>query len=167
MSKRVEESINFVQPIVDAFLMEGYFQYLPPCLCETADEYGGLEYGTCISSESCQGGCPWTTEVSQKVMGKYDGLTIESTDSIHFLEEEHPSCHLPHIHKSATMANTNNGNPGDEDTPPLCVKPEGCVLVVTTVTEPSYDNSGEVDVWSCTFLSMNLTLASYRYRRRS
>jgi hypothetical protein len=32
---RVEESTAFVQPLTDAFLMESYQQYLPPCYCET------------------------------------------------------------------------------------------------------------------------------------
>lgn len=36
---RVGESAAFVQPIVDALLMEGYAEFLPPCLCEEPDEY--------------------------------------------------------------------------------------------------------------------------------
>ena len=44
---RVKETVEFVKPITEALLIEGYEQFLPPCYCETEDEYGGLQYGTC------------------------------------------------------------------------------------------------------------------------
>jgi hypothetical protein len=39
LAARSAASAAFVQPVVDAFLMEGYAEYLPPCLCEEPDEY--------------------------------------------------------------------------------------------------------------------------------
>lgn len=165
LSSRVDETITFAKPITDAFLMEGYFQYLPPCFCETTDEYGGAQFGTCESTPSCNGGCPWMSQYGQAIMGGVSliNATIKNTDSIHIVTEEKPSCHLPHIHKSQFRAtNPNWANPGsikkDEKTndwnpytPPLCDSPDGCELTLTSVTEPSYLNSGEVDLWRLHF----------------
>lgn len=158
VSDRVQESTKFTQPIVDAFKMEGYFQYLPPCYCETKDEYGYSEYGTCESTAACNGGTPWTGQYAQPLMGAYKGLTIKATDSIHIVTEEKPSCHLPHIHESQVRHNEPNwANPGSTEEkyqdlyPPLCDSPEGCTLTLNTITEPYYENSGEFDIWRIHF----------------
>lgn len=177
LSKRVEDSIKFAQPIIDAFLLEGNYNYNRPCYCETKDEFGGLQFGTCVSSPSCNGGSDWTSLYAQPIMGKADGVTVKNVDSIHIVTEENPSCHLPHIHSSQYRANEIPwGNPGniqkDEKTtdwnpyvPPLCDKPKGCVLSLTSVTEPIYDNSGEIDIFRFhfqlnTFDTGNLPLAA-------
>lgn len=112
------------------------------------DEYGGLQYGTCVSTATCTGGVQWTTEYAQKVMAgltdpRVSGLSIKSADSIHHVTEEDPSCHLPHIHGNPD----DTANPGHGTTPPLCASPSKCKLDITTVTEHVYDNSGEVDIW--------------------
>lgn len=160
LSKRVEESTAFVKPLVDALKMEGYFQFLPPCYCESLDEYGGAQFGTCESTVSCNGGTPWTGLYSQPIMGKHPGLAINAVDSIHVVTEEKPSCHLPHIHQSQYAKNEPNwANPGSQEEtkddlkfPPLCPKgPDGCELSLTTVTEPYYENSGEFDIWRIHF----------------
>merc|ERR1719453_732971 len=150
VTARVEESTAFIQPLTDAFMMEGYEQFLPPCYCETEDEYGGLQYGTCVDTPSCNGGVTWTEQYSQVIMGglndpRVAGLEIQAVDSIHFVTEEDPSCHLPHIHGNPV----DNANPGSdsEDTPPICENPSGCTLDLTTVTQHLYKNSGEVDIW--------------------
>ena len=98
VTDRVSESTKFLKPLVDAFLMEGYVSFLPPCYCETPDEYGYLQYGTCATTASCLGGVPWTGEYAQTVMGGLPSINIVATDSIHLVTEEKPSCHLPHIH---------------------------------------------------------------------
>lgn len=149
VEQRVQESTEFVQPIIDAFVMEGYSGFLPPCYCETKDEYGGMEYGTCTGDATCQGGVPWTEQVAQPYMAGVtlqQNLTITVRDSIHRVTEEKPSCHLPHIHKSQYSANTNpNANPGNGQFDVLCTEdqlrsPEGCALDVTSVTQPFYGN---------------------------
>eukprot|EP00604_Paraphysomonas_vestita_P003231 CAMPEP_0174821450 /NCGR_PEP_ID=MMETSP1107-20130205/8139_1 /TAXON_ID=36770 /ORGANISM="Paraphysomonas vestita, Strain GFlagA" /LENGTH=380 /DNA_ID=CAMNT_0016038471 /DNA_START=298 /DNA_END=1437 /DNA_ORIENTATION=+ len=152
LKNRVAESQKFVQSITDSLIMESYEQFLPPCYCETPDEYGGLQYGTCQSTPTCTGGVKWTTEVSQVHMAGVDlkevkGLTITGADSIHFVTEEDPSCHLPHIHGNPV----DNANPGSEGIPPICTSPDGCVLNITTVTQHLYHNSGEVDIWRLHF----------------
>jgi len=152
LAARVKESTAFVQPITDSLIMEGYEQFLPPCYCEAEDEYGGLQYGTCESTPSCNGGTPWTGEYSQIIMAGLDeeevkGLSIKATDTIHLVTEEKPSCHLPHIHGN----DVDNVNPGENDVPALCESPSGCELELTTVTQHSYENSGEVDIWRAHF----------------
>jgi hypothetical protein len=145
---RVTGSTAVMQPIVDALLMESYQQFLPPCYCENKDEYGYLQYGTCPDTPTCYGGLKWTTEQAQKIMAglkdpHVQGLQIVSTDSMHLVTEEQPSCHLPHIHGNPD----NSANPGSNGTPPLCPSPVGCTLNITTVTEQIYENGGELDVW--------------------
>lgn len=76
------------------------------------------------------------------------GLIINSTDSIHFVTEENPSCHLPHIHGNDTDS---AANPGNGNSPPICDSPDGCKLDITTVTQHLYDQSGEVDLWRIHF----------------
>jgi len=157
LTSRVKESTAFVQPITDAFIMESYQQFLPPCYCEAVDEYGGLEYGTCESTPTCTGGVKWTQEYAQKTMGGITeqavaGLSIVDADSIHLVTEEDPSCHLPHIHGNPV----DNANPGNGDTPPICSSPSGCELNITTVTQHVYDNSGEVDIWRLHFQLENM-----------
>jgi hypothetical protein len=87
LKNRVKESQEFTQPIVDALNMESYEMFLPPCYCETPDEYGGKpEYGTCVSMPNCTGGCEWTSQYSQMIMSgvldhdEVSGLTINNTD---------------------------------------------------------------------------------------
>jgi hypothetical protein len=76
---------------------------------------------------------PWT--YSQGVTGLgVSGLSLDATDSFHYVTEEHPSCHLPHIHGSTY----NNANPGNGNSPPLCPSPNPCHLTITTVTEAFY-----------------------------
>lgn len=162
---RVDESIKFTQPITDALLMEGYEQFLPPCYCETEDEYGGLQYGTCVDTPSCNGGVDWTSLYSQVIMAGLNNpevanLKIIATDSIHLVTEEKPSCHLPHIHGGGE-SREDNTNPGDGITPPLCQSPHyNCTLNITTVTQHVYENSGEVDIWRFHF-SLNFTDTGY------
>lgn len=122
------------------------------CLSLRQDEYGYLQYGTCVSTPSCTGGVQWTSQYSQNIMAGLNdpavkGLKVVSTDSTHLVTEENPSCHLPHIHGNAV----DSANPGNGETPPICASPSGCTLDITTVTQHVYDNSGEVDIWRAHF----------------
>ena len=153
---RVQEAKSFLQPIVDSLLMEGYEAFLPPCMCEDKDEYGGLQYATCESKPHCNGGVRWTGEFSQQIMAGLKepakesavaGLSMHAVDSIHLVTEEKPSCHLPHIHGNPV----DNLNPGNGKAPPICENHKGCTLELNTVTQPVYDNSGQVDIWRAEF----------------
>lgn len=138
IDSRVAASSELVTPIINSLLMEGYWNFLPPCLCEAIDEYGAREYGTCISKPNCTGGCPWTSQFSQAIMGSgYEGLGINVTDSFHYVSEEHPSCHLPHIHGNSDP----DANPGSERYPSICKTPINCELNISTVTEAFYKSS--------------------------
>lgn len=147
---RVTETTKFVEPITNAFLMEGYEQFLPACYCESVDEYGGLRFGTCTSTPSCNGGVRWTGEFSQVLMGGLEDVQIIATDSIHRVTETDPDCHHPHIHGGEDRED--NANPGNGKYPPICETPDSnCVLNITTITEHVYDNGGEVDIWRIHF----------------
>jgi len=148
IESRAATSTAAMKPITDSLELESYTHFLPPCYCETEDEYGYLEYGTCLSSPNCSGGVRWTEQVSMDSMaGASDlGIIVQNTDSIHLVTEERPSCHLPHIHGNPV----NNANPGNGDTPPICelsVTEAGqCTLVLTSVTQPLYKNDGMKDL---------------------
>jgi len=151
ISQRVAESTQFVQPIVDGLLMEGYEQFLPACYCETEDEYGYPRFGTCVSTPACNGGVRWTAEYSQPLMGALSdrGVRVVATDSIHRVTETDPDCHHPHVHGAE---GANNANPGDGTTPPICDAPnDSCMLNITTITEHVYHSGGEVDIWRIHF----------------
>mmetsp|Transcript_3814 Transcript_3814/g.5919 ORF Transcript_3814/g.5919 Transcript_3814/m.5919 type:complete len:579 (+) Transcript_3814:59-1795(+) len=158
---RVKESTTFTQPIVDAFNMEAYHQFLPPCLCEAKDEYGYMEYGTCQSNATCTGGTPWTAKAQQILGGGLEGLEMTVVDSSHIVTEERPSCHLPHIHGNLTDS---AANPGNGKSPPLCDSPKGCTLNITTVTQQMYQSAGEFDWWRIHF---NLSSADTGYLMES
>ena len=98
------------------YSQEAYANFLPPCYCETPDEYvsillnistrvfspknqtalntryGYLEYGTCVDYANCSGGVPWTTQYSMLLMSNADelGISVTNTDSIHLVTEESP-----------------------------------------------------------------------------
>jgi len=155
MKKRVDEAKEKTGNIREAFLMEGYVQFLPPCFCEAVDEYGGLQYGTCVTNSSCLGGVQWTSHAQEIMAGTANtNININSTDSIHLVTEERPSCHLPHIHGGGAERK-DNSNPGADDgenTPPICDGEESeCLLSLSTVTQQVYQNSGELDLWRLRF----------------
>eukprot|EP00471_Norrisiella_sphaerica_P009355 CAMPEP_0184501294 /NCGR_PEP_ID=MMETSP0113_2-20130426/47233_1 /TAXON_ID=91329 /ORGANISM="Norrisiella sphaerica, Strain BC52" /LENGTH=535 /DNA_ID=CAMNT_0026890009 /DNA_START=150 /DNA_END=1754 /DNA_ORIENTATION=- len=147
VKRLVDSTFEVVSPIIEAFKMEAYHQFLPPCFCETEDEYGYRQYGTCVSNATCTGGTPWT-EVAQKIIGGgLPGLKMEVVDSSHIVTEENPSCHLPHIHGNPHP----DANPGNGKAPPICRNPKECELKVTTVTQQVYKNFGEFDLWRFRF----------------
>ena len=156
LNSRVDATKNFIAPIVDALLLEGYHQFKPPCYCEEPDEYGGLEYGTCPQMPGCTASAPWTQVGQQIIAGMPDsngkGLKVAATDSQHIVTEEDPSCHLPHIHAGEEFGKTTpnsvaSANPGNGDSDPLCASPEECTLTVNTITQLMYESGSEFDFW--------------------
>lgn len=140
VAKRVEESTQFVQPLVDALITESYEQFLPPCYCDAKDEYGTTTFATCESTPSCTGGATWTDVYAQPIiagltMPEVAGLSIASVDTM----QPTSSSHAPHIHGGEDRKSSEN--PGDGNTPPLCAQPSGCKLDITTVTEHKYDQN--------------------------
>lgn len=143
VASRVDESTQYVQPLVDALLAESYEQFLPPCYCEAKDEYGTTTFATCESTPACTGGATWTDTYAQPIIaGLSDdpsspvaGLKLASVDTM----QKMSSNHEPHIHGGENRAS--DENPGDSNTPPLCVSPNKCTLDVSTVTEHTYDEN--------------------------
>jgi hypothetical protein len=142
LSSRVAESTTFVQPIVDSLLMESYENFLPPCYCDAVDEYGTKTFATCESTPSCTGGATWTDIYAQDILA---GLSSEAVDGLEILSidtmQPTSSNHEPHIHGGQDRKS--GQNPGDGKTPPLCEKPLGCKLDITTVTEHKYDENAK------------------------
>eukprot|EP00051_Salpingoeca_urceolata_P027436 m.481480 g.481480 ORF g.481480 m.481480 type:complete len:651 (+) comp22179_c0_seq1:58-2010(+) len=138
----VKNTSTLVGPVIESLNMEGYSNFLPPCYCESKDEFGKLEYGTCQNTPSCRGSVPWTEQTSQRIVAGVDtlpGLQVTVADSIHLVTEEKPSCHLPFIH-SSQYSNVSDPNdiPGNGKFPPLCQHNQSCTLHITTVTQPVY-----------------------------
>ena len=138
LSHRVDESTAFVQPIVDALIMESYENFLPPCYCDAEDEYGTTTFATCDSTPSCTGGASWTDVYAQPILAglsseAVSGLSVSTVDTM----QPTSSNHAPHIHGGENRES--NDNPGDGVTPPLCESPSDCNLDITTVTEHKYN----------------------------
>jgi hypothetical protein len=159
LESRLEESLMVMQPQIDTLLMEGFHQFNPPCYCETKDEYGGLEYGTCAQQPGCTASCPWTQQGQQIMFSGTKGLQSNAVDSQHVVTEEHPSCHLPFIHsgmdrntgtKKANPGSSNNPGNGKDESPPLCTDSASCSLEGTTVTQVIYESGSEYDIWRIT-----------------
>eukprot|EP01099_Mayorella_cantabrigiensis_P001012 TRINITY_DN1421_c0_g1_i7.p1 TRINITY_DN1421_c0_g1~~TRINITY_DN1421_c0_g1_i7.p1 ORF type:complete len:389 (+),score=89.82 TRINITY_DN1421_c0_g1_i7:24-1190(+) len=73
LSSRLQQTRTFINPILDAFQLEGYHNFRPPCLCQN---------DTCDPAPNCTAGCPWTNQISQPTMGSgLNGLTINNRDS--------------------------------------------------------------------------------------
>jgi len=157
LDKRMGSTAALVKPIVEALQLEGYHQFLPPCYCEAVDEYGGLQYGTCPEQPGCQANAPWTQQAQQIMAGTTTGTTTVTKDSQHEVTEDHPSCHLPHVHDGTdssgkTKSNTEpSANPGHNgSTPALCDDYTTCTLDITTVTQLVYQSGSEWDIWRFT-----------------
>ena len=120
LQSRLDETLTFINPILNALHYEGYHNFRPPCLCPE---------DTCEPSPTCTAGSPFTNEVSQVVMGSgLDGVTIKNTDSFHDVWETEPTVHLPKVLNS-------------------CATPEGCTLETTTITQAVYHTGEDLEVW--------------------
>jgi hypothetical protein len=142
ISSRVQESSALVQPLVDALITESYENFLPPCYCDSKDEYGTTAFATCASTPACTGGAAWTDLYAQPLLAGLSsspavaGLKLSSVDTM----QPTSSTHAPHI-PGGGESRKSTENPGDGNTPPLCAKPSECTLDVTTVTEHKYDQN--------------------------
>lgn len=127
--QRVQETREFVQPIITALQLEGYHNFLPPCLCPD---------DTCVSiAGNCTGGCPFTATVSQATMavGGLEGLTVDNTDSFHDVWETEPTVHLPDIKNTCPDGHDPNNGHG------------GCKLQTTTITQGVYHTGEDLEIW--------------------
>lgn len=168
LDERQQQSLSLMQPLIDALNLEGYHQFKPPCYCETKDEFGGLEYGTCAEKKHCWGASKWTETASAIMGGGNDysttgikDLTVKGANSQHIVTEEDPSCHLPFIHSgeykgTLTKHTEPSSNPGNGKSPPLCDAPNGCQLDITTVTQVMYHSGSEMDIWRLVFGNDNI-----------
>lgn len=119
LATRLDQTLTFVNPIIEALNLEGYHNFRPPCLCNTDN---------CDISPDCNALCPWTDLVSQRTMGDgLEGLTINNRDSQHDVWETNP-VHLPVV--------LNN-----------CTSPDGCILSTQTVTQVTYHTGEDLEIW--------------------
>lgn len=124
IKKRLQETSDFISPIINSLLYEGYHNFKPPCLCKS---------DICEPSDNCTAACQFTMDVSQKTMGtgSLDGLKIITTDSFHDVWETNPD-HFAHIYNSCTKKELDSGN---------------CVLNISTVTQGAYHTGEDLEIW--------------------
>ena len=79
---------TFVQPLVEAYFEEGFYNFLPPCYDNPP-------------SASCTTGCPWT-ETAQVIMSGLNESTVMVTDAFHPVSQLFPVYHHPKILNSCT-----------------------------------------------------------------
>jgi hypothetical protein len=78
----VNDTGMFIQPLLKAYEMEGFYHFIPPCYDQTP-------------SAKCNVGCPWT-ETAQQIMGGVDPDKIHVSDAFHPVDQINP-IHLPHV----------------------------------------------------------------------
>ena len=120
LGQRLSETQDFIKPILDALHYEGYHNFRPPCLCPT---------DICEPMPNCTALCPFTSAVSQVMMGSgLEGLTVNNSDSFHDVWETQPTVHLPSVKNS-------------------CSSPSGCTLQTTTITQAVYHTGEDLEIW--------------------
>lgn len=82
LSTAVQKAGNFFQPIIDAYELEGFYNFKPPCYDNPP-------------SPACTAGCPWS-QYAQQVMGGLTRVKLIDTDAFHPVSQINP-IHLPHV----------------------------------------------------------------------
>ena len=82
LSTAVQTAGKFFQPLIDAYELEGFYNFNPPC-------YDNLP------SPACTAGCPWS-QYAQQVMGGLTHAKLIDMDAFHPVSQINP-IHLPHI----------------------------------------------------------------------
>lgn len=83
LGSHVQHTSEFLQPLIDAYLLEGSYQFKPPCNEKPPDS-------------SCWIGCGWT-ERAMLIMAELKDVKINDTDSFHPASEIFPAIHHPKI----------------------------------------------------------------------
>ena len=79
----VEATGSFVKPLISAYQLEGFYNFLPPCYDKEPTPY-------------CNVGCPWTERAQQIMGGLPQGPSLVDKDAIHPDWQITP-IHLPHV----------------------------------------------------------------------
>lgn len=83
----VQKTGDFFQPIINAYELEGFYNFKPPCYDNPP-------------SPACTTGCPWS-QYAQQVMGKLTSAKLNDTDAFHpVVQLSHQ--YFPHILNNCT-----------------------------------------------------------------
>ena len=82
LSHAIQNTDNFLKPIIAAYELEGFYNFKKPCYDDAP-------------SPACTLGCPWT-ERAQQTMGGLRVAHLNDTDTFHPVWQINP-IHLPHI----------------------------------------------------------------------
>ena len=74
---------SFVKPLITAYQMEGFYNFLPPCYDQTPGPY-------------CTTGCSWTEQAQVIMGGLPQGPGLIDKDAFHPVYQINP-VHLPHV----------------------------------------------------------------------
>ena len=72
ISQASANTVTMVTPLITAFKMEGFNQFLQPCYCAPLN---------CVGNSTCLAGCPWTEQFSQRTMSALDDSSAPVDDS--------------------------------------------------------------------------------------
>jgi len=136
LRRRLHETFAFIKPIISALKLEGYHNFRPPCLCKQV---------VCKPQSTCTAGCPYSSEVSQKIMGEggLKGLLIENFDSFHNISESQPDAYLPAVNN--TCDHRVEG---------------GCTLYMNSVTQGVYHMEGDTGLFPISAIELRSKLVS-------
>ena len=79
----VEATGSLVKPLINAYQLEGFYNFLPPCYDKKPNSY-------------CTVGCPWTEKGQQIMGGLPQGPSLIDKDAFHPVWQVTP-IHLPHV----------------------------------------------------------------------
>ena len=79
----VEATGSLVKPLINAYQLEGFYNFLPPCYDKMPSPY-------------CTVGCPWTEKGQQIMGGLPQGPSLIDKDAFHPVWQITP-IHLPHV----------------------------------------------------------------------
>lgn len=135
LAKEVAATNATLAPLIASALLEGNPNYKTPCnsdlLCPGCPVYPrfpeGLQNGT--NPAGCFCGTPWVEEVAQRAMAPslQDEVQWVTEDAIHSMSDINPF-HLPHVWS-----------------PNCTLGQEGCIINVTTVSNPVYNGFSSFD----------------------
>ena len=88
LSNAVKSTGEYLQPLIDAYILEGSYQFKPPCYDNSP-------------SPACQVGCSWT-EIAMTIMAEPIIAHINDTDGFHPASEIFPAIHHPKINSKCS-----------------------------------------------------------------
>lgn len=133
LSAKLAATAPLLEPLIEALEQEAFPHFKPACnsdypmpACPAYPRYPSKQQGDAPQT-GCTCGTPWSVTAQRLMAGLPDYVTVASVDAVHSVSDVTP-VHLPHIWSE-----------------PCADEKSGCVINVTTVTQPIYSSLDKLD----------------------